>query len=89
MRIQRRVISRRKGCSMKAKTMKADLSNAAQNKLQKIVAETVEKKIKKEAKKTARKLTFRFIIAGAVLAVVCYAAGNMSKIIVLLKKVKK
>lgn len=66
---------------MIVKSLKAELSESAQNKLEAVVAEAVEKKLKKEVKKVAKKLTVRFIVTGVVLAGVCIVAGNSDKIV--------
>lgn len=74
---------------MIAENIKAELSEAAQDKLETIVATTVEHKIKMELKKAVRKITVKIIIVGVVVTGICLAINNIEKIIVLLKKLKK
>lgn len=66
--------------------IKAELSETAQEKLETIVSETVEKKIKKEIKKAVRSVTIKFVVAGVIIAGICYAVGNADKIKVLFKR---
>ena len=70
--------------------LKADLSEAAQNKLRAFISETVEKKLdsklQKELKKVAKKLTLRFVITGVALAGVVLLAANSDKLIALIAK---
>lgn len=68
--------------------IKADLSEAAQKKLETAIETAVEKKIRREAKKITRKLTVKFIVTGVILAGVCVIAGNSDKIVNYLKKSK-
>ena len=60
--------------------LKADLSEAARNKLKEIVSDTVDSKIQKEVKKITKKLTIKLIITGIALAGVCLLVGNSDKI---------
>lgn len=73
---------------MIAKDIKADLSEAAQEKLKRIIAETVESKLQKEVKKITRKLTVKFIITGVALAGVYLLVNNSDKIVHLIIKPK-
>lgn len=69
--------------------LKADLSEAARNKLKEIVSDTVDSKIQKEVKKITKKLTVKFIITGIALAGVCLLVSNSDKIVDLVTKPKE
>jgi len=69
--------------------LKADISEAAQKKLQNMITEAVEKKVRKEVKKLAFKLTVKLILTGAVVAGVCYAATHSDKLVQMLPNQKK
>ena len=47
--------------------LKADLSEAAQNKLKDYIGQAVEKKLRKEMKKVTKKLTVKFVFTGVAL----------------------
>ena len=66
--------------------VKADLSEAAQEKLKEIVGQTIEKKLQKEMKKVMRKLTAKFIITGVAMAGALLLVNNAEKISGLLIK---
>ena len=68
--------------------LKADLSEAAQNKLKSMIAETVESKLQKEVKKITKKLTVKFIITGVALAGAVLLVNHSDKIIDLVAKQK-
>lgn len=70
------------------KDLKADLSEAAQNKLKAMIGDMVESKIQKEAKKIAKKLTIKFILSGVALAGVCLIVSNSGKIAGMIAKPK-
>lgn len=61
--------------------LKADLSEAARDKLKEIISDTVEAKLQKEVKKITKKLIVQFIITGVALAGICLLAGNTDKIV--------
>ena len=71
------------------KDIKADLSEAAQDKLKEMIAETVESKLQKEVKKITKKLTIKFIISGVALAGVYLLINNSDKIVDLITKPKE
>ena len=68
--------------------LKADLSEAAQNKLKALVGDMVESKVQKEAKKIAKKLTIKFILSGIALAGFCLLVSNSDKVVDLVTKSK-
>ena len=68
--------------------LKADLTEAAQNKLKAIISDTVESKIQKEVKKITKKLTIKFIITGVALAGVYFLINNSDKVVDLVTKSK-
>lgn len=68
--------------------LKADLTEAAQNKLKAIIADTVESKVQKEVKKITKKLTVKFILTGVALAGVCLLVSNSDKIVDMVVKTK-
>ena len=74
---------------MMIENIKADLSEAAQKKIQTMLAETVEKKVRKEVRKLAFKLTVKLILTGVVVAGVCIAAANPEKLVKMLPNQKK
>jgi hypothetical protein len=50
------------------KDLKADLTEAAQNKLKAMIAEAVENKVQKEIGKFNRKLTVKLLVTGVAIA---------------------
>ena len=61
--------------------IKADLSEAAQDKLKAMIGKTIETKLQKEAKKLTRRLTIKFILTGVALAGVYVVVNHSGKII--------
>ena len=74
---------------MIVKDIKADLNEAAQDKLKGMIAEAVESKLQKEVKKITKKLTIKFIISGVALAGVYLLINNSDKIVDLITKPKE
>ena len=74
---------------MIVKDIKADLSEAAQDKLKEMIAETVESKLQKEVKKITEKLTIKFIISGVALAGVYLLINHSDKIVDWITKSKE
>ena len=68
--------------------LKADLTEAAQNKLKAMIADAVESKLKKEVKKITKKLTIKFILTGVALAGVYLLVNNSDKIVDLVTRSK-
>jgi len=68
--------------------LKADLSEAAQNKLKETISDMIESKLQREIKKIAKKLTVKFIIAGVAMAGAFLLAGSADKVVDLVTKSK-
>ena len=68
--------------------IKADLNEAAEEKLKALIADTVEKKVRKEVRKITKKLTIRFVLTGAALAGACLFIDRSGKIVDIVKKEK-
>lgn len=73
---------------MIVENLKADISEAAQEKIKGMVEQAIESKLKKEAKKAARRMTVKFIISGIALAGVILLASNAEKAVKLVIKPK-
>lgn len=74
---------------MVIKNLKAELSEAAEDKMKSAIEQAVEKKLKKEMKVVTKKLTKHFIITSVALAGALLLANNADKIGSVLFKKKK
>ena len=71
------------------KNLKADLSEAAEEKMKSAIEQAVEKKIQKETKKLAKKLTIKIIVTGVALLGAFTVINKADKIAGLLPCSKK
>ncbi len=62
-------------------SIKSELSDAAQKKIESAVENAVEKKVHKEMMGITKKLTLNFLISGAALACAIIVANNADKIV--------
>lgn len=69
--------------------LKADLSDAAKEKIKAVIDQAVEAKVRKEVKKAVKKLTIKMIAAGVVLAGAAMLVSNADKVVGLLKEPNK
>ena len=60
--------------------LKADLSEAAENKIKAVIEKAVEAKVQKEVKKVVKKLTIKMIVTAVALAGTVLIVNNVDKI---------